>query len=845
MAPMYRTFPKSRQIDIILPPRPANGMPAPVESVSRRISGKVFFSLLAGTLCIFFLAVFCWKIGRVFRAFNRDKVLKGGKTATVQYAKTWHGWTELTKHEERRQRRKDFYKRFRQCLSWKSTHADYSWVYWDPGNQEINRHYENQKGIRWLPRWLLSYDFHIAHTAQIDDDSAVNHDLRPGSDAIHKGKQKETCVSDGNAPVLIPSGEKRPWGLDGRRDASTLRRRRRASPRLRSPLDSITASAEVRESSQPRPGPRPEEPPTSSARGVTPGGIAGFQPGVFHSPISSPRKRSSSMPSASSASHDQSFFTSVSRQLSVVEDLGANERRATDAPFPARVSNIISFSLPNGSQLTAKDKCKSGNDGKSLSWKYKAWGARMQLDTFDQTRGFLGYAGRPGSPTSDVLKRALSSGQETETSASFPVTHQATNRISASTSTRDFGSSAVTERDSITGHELGAYLTTKGAVSNINRNPTREYFTPCTDKNGAAGQSQNFNTAHAVDGPSSPLHRVSRSTSSESLGSARKTAEKSRPSSSKSRLSQRRLSSPEVRLVYNLGRRLEWLSNELDPGRKPFHFPMLVNHWLNKKTWFVLDPASRVPETSKRLHGDPRAIRSMADYYMPPKKVKYPNVSRGRAHTPKIDSWRLSVNRARRSSGMREFLRSIQLFDSSAEEPPDNAIDTASWVMRKPPQGFGMSTKQKTAYYNNGTGWYETLTDWQKVERAYRVRKMVHEGRANRTRVKEIAMGIGGVYQRAARRFAPEWQAFSLGRESSRLERQERSGSGSIPFGGQRGIFRGSGPHEQNHLTPATPDEVYPAQIPCPTFVTGVGMGSAEAGPEVVSCESREQRDAG
>lgn len=846
---MYRTFTTSRQIDIILPPRPANGMPSPAEPVSRRISGKVFFSLLAGTLCIFFLAVFCWKIGRVFRAFSQDKVLKGGRKATVQYAKTWHGWTELTKHEERRQRRKDFYRWLRQCLSWKSTHADYSWVYWDPGSREIDRHYEDQKRIRWLPQWLLSYDFHIANTAHTNDGSAVDRDIYREGNATCKGKEKEKCGSDGNVPVLIPSGEKRSWELDRRHDASTLRRRRRASPRLRSPLDGITASAEICDSSQPKSGPRPEEPTISSTRSVTSGGITGFQPSFFHSPspILSPHKRSSSMPLASSDSHDQSFFTSVSRQLSAVEDPDAHEEEMTsDAPFAPWVTKISGFSSPNGSHLTAKGNSKSGHDVKSLSWKYKVWGARMQLDTFDQARDFLGYAGRPGSPTSDILKNVLTSGQGTEMSASFPITHQAMNRTSASTSTRDFGSSAAVQRDSIIGHEPGSPLdfpTNTRVKSNLNRSPMRGHFTPWTDQTDAAAQSQDANTAHVAGGPSSPLYKVSRSTSAESLGSGQETTGKSRLSSSKSRISQRRLSSPEVRLVYNLGRQLEWLCNELDPGRKPFHFPILANHWLNKKTWFVLDPASRVPETSKRLHGDPKAIQPMAGSSTLPRKVKYPKISRARAHTPRIDSWRLSVNRARKSSGMREFLRSVQLCDSSAEEPSDNAIDTASWILRKPPQGFEMSTKQKMAYYNNGTGWYETLTKWQKVERAYRVRKLIHEGRENRTRIKEIAMGVGGVYQRAARRVAPDAHDFSLGHESSRLERRERSGRGSIAFSGQRSILQSS--CAQNLATLGAPDEAYPAQISCPTFVTpGVGTRGTEIGP-VVSSKDRERRDAG
>ena len=84
----------------------------------------------------------------------------------------------------------------------------------------------------------------------------------------------------------------------------------------------------------------------------------------------------------------------------------------------------------------------------------------------------------------------------------------------------------------------------------------------------------------------------------------------------------------------------------------------------------------------------------------------------------------------------------VEFLESSADEPPDGKVDPACWILRKPPQGFGMSNKQKDAFYGSGTGWQEKLGDWHSVRRGYRVRKAIHEGRANRTRVKEIGTGI-------------------------------------------------------------------------------------------------------
>ncbi|KAK2756712.1 hypothetical protein FQN54_005158 [Arachnomyces sp. PD_36] len=752
-----------------------------------------------------------------------DQYEGGGKSATVQYAKTWHGWTELTKHEERQKRRKDWFKRLRNCLSWKSTHADYNWVYWDPARTEINRHYEDQRGIRWLPRWLLSYDFQMFNTIRTTRSLTEDRDL--GTEGGATTQVKGEGVSASKEPVLIPEGNRASWELHKRNHASTLRRRRPASSRIRPPVDGVLESADV---------------PTSSED------MTSRPPGE---PATFPWKRSCSMPPFSSASHDQSFMTARSHQLTSAEHPREDDRhRIAGASLPSRVTRGNANYQPSRSQSAHIRKGKWAYDEKTLSWRYKAWGARMQLDSFDQTRNFRGYAGRPGSPNSDMLKGALSSGEGTDTSGGVLATHRTDHRTSASTSALESGSSTAFEHNAATqprSRYSPAHTATPSGRCELVNEPSAFY----TEPSGAGSELIHASTSHAHAGPSSRFRKISPSSSSESESSAspQKDTERCCPSRPKPRPSQRRLSSPEVRLIYNLGRRLEWLSNELDPGRKPFHFLILANHWLNRKTWFVLDPSSRVPETNKRLHGDPRAIRSRGTSPGAPRKVKYPNVARERAYTPRIDSWRLSVNRVRKSSGMREFLKSIELFDSSAEEPPDNAIDTASWVLRKPPQGFEMSTKQKTAYYNSGTGWYETLTDWQKVQRAYRVRKLIHEGRVNRTRVKEVALGIGSVCQRVARRATPDWHAFSPNHENNRLVRKERSGNGSIPLrGGQRGIFRRPGLPER-YLSAQTIPDHSSAQLqhPSPIDPGGGMMGTAESGAHVVLAEHQEQRDTG
>jgi hypothetical protein len=211
----------------------------------------------------------------------------------------------------------------------------------------------------------------------------------------------------------------------------------------------------------------------------------------------------------------------------------------------------------------------------------------------------------------------------------------------------------------------------------------------------------------------------------------------------------RSLSTWEARLAHALNRKLEWLFEQLSPGRRPFHFALLANHWLNRETWVVLDPISRIPIEARRIWGDPRFN---SPYPLPcwGPKPKYPESSCRTANRPDLNSWRVAVNRNRRASGLRDVVKGVALLEDSADEPPDGKVDPASWILRRPPQGFAISTAQQDAYYEGGAGWQETLDDWQRVRRGYRIRKAIYEGRANRTRMKEIAVGLTRYFQAIA-----------------------------------------------------------------------------------------------
>jgi hypothetical protein len=214
------------------------------------------------------------------------------------------------------------------------------------------------------------------------------------------------------------------------------------------------------------------------------------------------------------------------------------------------------------------------------------------------------------------------------------------------------------------------------------------------------------------------------------------------------------LSDWEVRLMERLDRKLVWVSNEFSPGQKPYHFAMLANHWLNRETWIVYDPISRVNNDARRKWGDPRFNVPYPEPILSP-RPKYPISVKTRAQKPRIDSWRAAVNKQRRLSGIRDTIRTIELFEDSAEEPPDGHIDPACWALPKPPQGFGMSTAQKNAWYEGGAGWQEKLEDWQQIRWGYRFRKGIYEGRVNREKVKEVAAQVHRYYRSASGKLMP------------------------------------------------------------------------------------------
>ncbi|EFQ99411.1 hypothetical protein MGYG_02422 [Nannizzia gypsea CBS 118893] len=631
MAPVYNGFLQHREV--IQPPHHPKG-PGRAVPVNERIDLRTFLLLFIGTVSIFILGVFYWKLGTFLRSFTRSRVTGGGRSAASHHVRAWYGWIPTMEYSYHKERWKEEFRWVKKFMFWRSSHADYSWIWWDPDGEKSTQRAEDEGRLRRIPLRLMRYAITGLRTSSpppINPEIGSPRLNRISTHQIHR-KPRAMKFEDLNIPRcgdvrLSPSLRKRSKSFDNSEHGVGNAARSRHTARKTHSEGYHDGSPRIR----------------------------------FHCPITQPLH--------TARRYNQSSILSLGNSMD---------------EMPAE---------------------------KTLSWKYRAWGARMQCQTFGDTPGTLkGYAGRPGTAMSFAIKSMMSSG---------------------SGSTSDIYQS----HHSDTGTQPAPRL--PNHPSRERRQTPRPRFRP---------------------GEGTLRIRKCR-------GIRRRPPLKNC------------LSRPEVRLVDDLDRKLEWLSSEMDPGRKSFAFLLLHNHWLNRATWVVMDPSSRLPVQKKRIRGDPRvnkmAFGSKSNAAIPDNTP----VPRARAVTPRIDSWRVAVNRARASSGATEIPRA-ELFEGSAEDAADNNVDPASWILRKPPQGHGMSKKQKQAYFEGPGGWSEKLEYWENVPRLYRARRVVLQGKANRRCVvrtgKGLYHGAGRVAREARKLSAQQYHRIR------QFERSEKSGRGVI-----------------------------------------------------------------
>ncbi|EFE37712.1 hypothetical protein TRV_07627 [Trichophyton verrucosum HKI 0517] len=632
MAPIYSHYISLQRREIIQPPRHPNG-PGGAVPVDERIDVRTFLLLFIGTVSIFILGVFYWKLGTFLRSFTRSRVTGGGRSAASHHVRAWYGWIPTMEYNYHKERWKEEFRWARKFMFRRSSHADYSWIWWDQDGEKSRQRAEDEGRLRRIPLRLMRY--------------AVN-GLRPSS---HSQANPELGVPGvGRLSALRRHHSRRAMEYE---DLNIPRRTDlRLSPPLRTRSKSFDNSGYGAGSEAlPRP---------ASRKTHSEGYYDGSRHVRFHSPATQP----------------------------------PNTKR--------RHGRSSILSMGNSMDETHGEK--------SLSWKYRAWGARMQCQTFGDTPGVLkGHAGRPGTALSFALKSMISSGS---------------------------GSDIYQSHHYDTGTQPAPRLPNR-PTPEIRRQIPRPGCRPGED-------TLRIRKCRGIR-RRPPLENC--------------------------------LSRPEVRLVDNLDRKLEWLSSEMDPGRKSFAFLLLHNHWLNRATWVVMDPSSRLTVQKKRIQSDPRVNKKA---FGGKSNAVLPDLTpapRARAVTPRIDSWRVAVNQARVSSGAKEIPK-VELLEGSAEEAADNNVDPASWILKKPPQGHGMSNKQKQTYFEGPGGWSEKLEYWENVPRLYRVRRVVLQGKANRRCVVRTGKGIYHGVERAAREArrlsAQQYQKIR------QLERSEKSGRGVV-----------------------------------------------------------------
>lgn len=687
----------------------------PVQTTSF-IPRKLFLQLLAGTVGIFILTVLIWKLPRFLRSFTKARVLRKGNAPSTRYAKTWYGWVPSQRHEANKQSFRKFMEKLHSWTSWSSASTDIEWVWWnpDPRQRELGAYPERaypEREQHRVPKWNTRYDSEMA-------DAIWNH-TSPSRPMPRSNPGPESASSPFATGALLPpvgcqslatpiQGPTRINGSSQEGLHSRLSSRYSTAPRLQrarfsEKLGSDTSSHVV--------------PPPRQAFSTFP---------RFPLSQSTSRVPLRFMHYTQSSPHSFSMPCLAQRK---------------GFPIPTHLCRDL-----NPQNIDSEESMPDISPVFRRSRKYQVWSARMGV----QTLKCIGYsthtlpAGPPGSPQS-VLLRSLSL-DSTAFERAYQYQYQQNRKWTSSSDISDLILCSPEQQFKVRRHaSLNGYKSDTNARNQWSSLPI-------------------------LRGHSTPFRRPTLLTwQEESMGipaSAAKTQTKGKKPDlqKKERSCTRRMphfvtqtkdwSSWEVRLIFNLDRRLEWISDQLTPGQRPFHFALLANHWLNRKTWIVFDPVSRVPTEKRRLWGDPRFNVP----YPAPKSAlsrgpKYPNPSHRPSQIPKISSWRLAVNRHRMASGLKPFTKGIELYESSAEDPPDGKIDPVCWLMRRPPQGLGLSARQREKYYEGGAGWQEKWSDWQRIKPGYRIRKAIYEGRVNRTRAKEIAHGVARYCRQVTSRF--------------------------------------------------------------------------------------------
>ncbi|KAJ5544243.1 hypothetical protein N7513_007054 [Penicillium frequentans] len=706
-----------RQYHSLAPPRPQKGPSTKPIETDARIDPIVFVELFAGTFGIFILSVLIWKAGNFIRSFTENKVLAEGKSPHTRFVKTWYGWVTLETRERNRLVFRKLFARVRDWMAWESPRTDYQWIWWDPGQEALQARRKARRRERWLPKFLLSYESPPADAIWNPGPQAECHGALfpvPEHDQDLSADMETVPVEENDN-----SSPQNPWRTSGKKKSMGML----APPEAHSHSHSRFSAR-------------------TSEEGIKSIVWCDARTNICSSTASLNGEKYPILEDTSVAKWEASQWRYSSRnkgtlQLAQLDGLSGPE--IAKHPPAIYKGNEASRDRPRRTAGTLR---------RGHARRHRIWAAKMQVQA---AKSFLNdlrdSSGPPGTPITEILASLISEHGISEQCISDGVSEAQINKGSQHLK-NSIGRISLAFRPSIV---------SKG-ISFSEDTPTNEKTPFCHTVPSRLNPiieipQDSGNMWHSV-------HDLQTASSRRTVFDIWQDQESPHAGYSEHRLSQYpaledssitydELSDWELRLIDKLDRKLVWVFNETTPGQKPYHFTLLANHWLNRETWVVIDPVSRVSTDARRNNGDPR-------YNVPypePElghKPKYPDFVRRKAHTPRIDCWRAAMNQQRRASGVPDIIRPVELYEGSAEEPPDGHIDPACWILPKPPQGFEMSTNQKNAWYEGGAGWQEKLDDWQRVRRGYRLRKALFEGRVNRNRVKEVATNVNRYCRRAS-----------------------------------------------------------------------------------------------
>lgn len=130
-----------------------------------------------------------------------------------QHIRTWYGYVERSKYERNAERISRYRKDIRALFGWKTTTADYEWMFWDPTGLK-RKEYElkrEQTFFRYLPRWMRSWEPQYLRTEKYRDvEQGVNPteifrtELPPRHDKACRTAQSSNQVDDFRSYIELP-----------------------------------------------------------------------------------------------------------------------------------------------------------------------------------------------------------------------------------------------------------------------------------------------------------------------------------------------------------------------------------------------------------------------------------------------------------------------------------------------------------------------------------------------------------------------------------------------------------------------------------------------------------------